>query len=568
MRYTGIVLFLLGLLAIVLPASGVNLSLIEAFGLFGRVVAWCALLVGAFLAVISFVPRHRTDPIFFLILGLISATYIILILAMLVGDAAYLAKADMRRRAYLDFEVYSGPERDEVPLPGTVIAEQFQDYGLTISANYQQEQRWPMILDSRKPPAGLEHLGSPHRDFDKEGPGIGAGGGQEALRKNQNVIRLRNVLVISDDPEKLRPSSAGGQFVFEWKDPVRVDEVQLFDVAANESAGPIEDPPDEPLDGSNRPAPRIPVVGSIVAYDRDGNIVHRKEVLGIGPNSVQSIPMLDHTAEPEEYESRVVRMEVNLPNSGAVARVEFTWEGHVIADWERESPLLSWLAYNPMTTALGKREIQNSIKLTLISCTISTILSLWVAIPIGYLLSRYRFWGRNFLDALLDIPIVLPPLVIGLSLLIVFKFLPSGLQSAVVYQVPAVVLAQFAVACAFAVRTMRATFDQIDARREQVALTLGCNRAQAFGMVVLPEAWRGILTAATLAWARSLGEFGPLLIFAGTTRNKTEVLSSSVFLEISAGDLGAAVAVSLIMVVVAVIVLMLARMWGTRTLTL
>ncbi len=223
---------------------------------------------------------------------------------------------------------------------------------------------------------------------------------------------------------------------------------------------------------------------------------------------------------------------------------------------------------NAMVAALQKPEIQYSIRLSLISCTATTILSLWVAIPVGYLLSRHRFVGQNLVDAVLDIPIVLPPLVVGLSLLILFQYLPQGLRESVVYEVPAVILAQFMVACAFAVRTMRATFDQIDARREQVALTLGCSRAQAFGMVVLPEASRGILTAGTLAWARALGEFGPLLIFAGATRNKTEVLSTTVFLELSIGDIQAAVAVSLIMVVAAVIVLVVARMWGTRSLTI
>ena len=94
------------------------------------------------------------------------------------------------------------------------------------------------------------------------------------------------------------------------------------------------------------------------------------------------------------------------------------------------------------------------------------------------------------------------------------------------------------------------------------------SKAIYFGMVVLPEARRGILTAGTLAWARALGEFGPLLIFAGATRNKTEVLSTTVFLELSIGDLEAAVAVSLVMVFAAVIVLVVARLWGTRSLTL
>ena len=195
---------------------------------------------------------------------------------------------------------------------------------------------------------------------------------------------------------------------------------------------------------------------------------------------------------------------------------------------------------------------------------ITAFLSLWVAIPIGYLLSRYRFPGRNLIDAIVDIPIVLPPLVVGLSLLILFQFVPRGLHELVVYQIPAVILAQFMVAAAFAVRTMRATFDQIDSRREQVALTLGCSRFQAFSLIVLPEARRGILTAGTLAWARALGEFGPLLIFAGATRMKTEVLSTTIFLEMNVGDTAAAVAVSLIMVTGAMIVLVIARVWGTR----
>src|SRR5207237_7822595 len=78
----------------------------------------------------------------------------------------------------------------------------------------------------------------------------------------------------------------------------------------------------------------------------------------------------------------------------------------------------------------------------------------------------------------------------------------------ITFQIPSVILAQFAVSCAFAVRTMRVTFDQISPRTEHVALTLGCTRWQAFWMVAVPESWRGIVSAATLAWARALGEFG------------------------------------------------------------
>ncbi|MFO1000387.1 MAG: ABC transporter permease subunit [Planctomycetaceae bacterium] len=124
------------------------------------------------------------------------------------------------------------------------------------------------------------------------------------------------------------------------------------------------------------------------------------------------------------------------------------------------------------------------------------------------------------------------------------------------------ILAQFAVSCAFAVRTMRVTFDQINPRAEDVARTLGCTRSQAFMKVALPQAWRGMITAGTIAWARALGEFGPILVFAGATRFRTEVLSTTVFLELSVGQLDAAVAVSLLMVAMAIVVLLILRWIG------
>jgi molybdate transport system permease protein len=228
---------------------------------------------------------------------------------------------------------------------------------------------------------------------------------------------------------------------------------------------------------------------------------------------------------------------------------------------------LSFTTPHHLLRALASPEIRYSIRLSLISCTLTTLLSLWVAVPTGYLMSRHRFPGKRLMDAVLDIPIVLPPLVIGLSLLILFQT-PMGraLQRwvPVTYAIPSVILAQFAVACEFAVRTMLVTFDQISPRCEQVALTLGCNRNQAFWLVALPEARRGMLTAATLAWARALGEFGPILIFSGATRLRTEVLPTTVFLELSIGNIEAAVAVSLIMIGAAMAVLTIARVFGLR----
>jgi molybdate transport system permease protein len=215
--------------------------------------------------------------------------------------------------------------------------------------------------------------------------------------------------------------------------------------------------------------------------------------------------------------------------------------------------------------ALTSPEILYSVKLSLFTCTAAAVLSVLVAVPTGYLLSRRSFPGRTLLDALFDIPIVLPPMVTGLCLLVFFqtpaaKFIEQWMRFT--YQVAGVVLAQFVIAAAFAVRIMRQTFDHLSPRPEDVAMTLGCTRSQTFFLISLPSARRGIAAAFSVAWARSLGEFGPVLVFAGATRMKTEVLPTTVWLELSVGNLEAAVAVSLLLVLLALTVLLTLRVIG------
>jgi len=261
-----------------------------------------------------------------------------------------------------------------------------------------------------------------------------------------------------------------------------------------------------------------------------------------------------------------------LGNSGFLVALVLIGSFYVIMLLAMLAADLTWTTPGDFIKALSSDEIQYSIRLSLMSCTVAAILSVWVAVPIGYLMSRFNFFGKGLVDAVLDIPIVLPPLVVGLSLLVLFHT-SAGVWvedqfkeifgTGITYQVPSVVLAQFMVACAFAVRTMRATFDQISVRQEDVALTLGCSRFQAFWRVTLPEARNGLITALTLAWARSLGEFGPILVFSGATRMKTEVLPTTVYLEMTTGSLEAAVAVSILMVFFAVAVLFTIRHFGS-----
>jgi len=229
-----------------------------------------------------------------------------------------------------------------------------------------------------------------------------------------------------------------------------------------------------------------------------------------------------------------------------VADFAFTSPGHILA-------------------ALRNPDIRSAIWLSLLTSGIAAILSVWVAVPLGYLLARTRFLGRPLVEFLVDVPVVLPPLVIGLSLLILFQTGAGRAVQQVVtvtYAVPAVILAQFVVSAAFATRTMRGAFEQQSPRAEQVARTLGCTRGQAFWRVSLPDAMPAVGSAAALAWARALGEFGPVLVFAGVTRGRTEVMTTTVFLELSVGHLQAALAVSILMIGVSAAVLGLLRFAG------
>jgi molybdate transport system permease protein len=217
-----------------------------------------------------------------------------------------------------------------------------------------------------------------------------------------------------------------------------------------------------------------------------------------------------------------------------------------------------------ISKALATREIQHSITTSLLTCTLATILAMWVAAPSAYLLSRCRFRGKVALELLLDLPIVMPPLVLGLGLLLLFqtmlgRWIENTLGLRFTYTVAGVVLAQFVVAAAFAIRSLRATFDEIPLRNEDVARTLGASDSQVFWRVVLPASRRGLLHATAVSWARSLGEFGPILVFAGTTRMKTEVMPTTIFLELNVGNLESAAAVSMLLLLAAAIILAILR---------
>jgi len=209
--------------------------------------------------------------------------------------------------------------------------------------------------------------------------------------------------------------------------------------------------------------------------------------------------------------------------------------------------------------ALGTPAILAAMKLSLITSGASLLLVVLFAVPVGYALSRYRFPCHVVVETLVDLPIVLPPLVIGVSLLVFFntpvgRFI-EGLGLRFVYTVPGIILCQFLVSASYGIRAASAAFGSVDRRLEQVALTLGCTQGGAFRRVSLPLARSGIVAGAIMAWARAVGVFGPLMIFAGSVRFKTEVMPTTIFLELSIGRIEVALAVALVMTLMATIAL-------------
>ncbi len=212
-------------------------------------------------------------------------------------------------------------------------------------------------------------------------------------------------------------------------------------------------------------------------------------------------------------------------------------------------------------TSLLSEEMLFSLKLTLWTSLLSTLLVLFVSIPTGYSLSRIDFFGKSVVKAVIDLPIAFPELVLGLCLLLLFgntgirKILENfGLDF--VFTKQGVVIAQFFTALPYAVRIIKSTFDYIDPRLEFVSRSLGYSMFETFVRVSLPLAKSGLLAATIIAFARSIGTFGTVLILAGGSYMQTEILPITLYLNISYGNMPMAITSGIILVVVSFIAIL------------
>ena len=227
-------------------------------------------------------------------------------------------------------------------------------------------------------------------------------------------------------------------------------------------------------------------------------------------------------------------------------------------------PLAGLLIKAPWSTLpqrLTEPGIRTALRLSLQTATLATLFCVALGVPTAWLLARVEFPGRRLLRALVTVPLVLPPVVGGIALLLVFGrrgllggWLETTFGVTLPFTTTGVVLAEAFVAMPFLVISVEGALRGADTRFEEAAATLGADRWTTFTRVTLPLVAPGITAGAVLCWARALGEFGATITFAGNFPGRTQTMPLAVYLAMET-DLSSAIVLSLILLTVSVAIL-------------
>lgn len=196
---------------------------------------------------------------------------------------------------------------------------------------------------------------------------------------------------------------------------------------------------------------------------------------------------------------------------------------------------------------------------------LATLINLVLGIGLGFWMARRRFWGREILDTILTLPMVMPPTVLGYYLLVLLgkkswlgAWLHQHFGINLIFTWQAATIAAAIVALPLVIKPARAAFESVDSQLEQVARTMGLSETAVFFRITLPLAWRGILAGVLLGFARALGEFGATLMVAGSIPGKTQTLSIAIYEAVQAGDDALANTMVLMASIVCIVILLAA----------
>jgi len=223
-----------------------------------------------------------------------------------------------------------------------------------------------------------------------------------------------------------------------------------------------------------------------------------------------------------------------------------------------------------LQVALASPVVLDALWLSLATTSVSLAATVILGLPLAFVLARRAFRGKGLIEAVVDLPIVLPPSVAGLALLLVFG--RRGLLSApfellgisIPFTTIAVILAQTFVSAPFFVRSARTGIAAVDRDLEDAARVDGASERHLFRTITVPLAGAALAAGLVMSWARSLGEFGATIMFAGNVQGKTQTLPLVVYSEFQGGELDASIAAAAILVLAAFAVLVAIRVfhWG------
>ncbi|TBN49260.1 sulfate ABC transporter permease subunit CysT [Paracoccus sediminis] len=211
-----------------------------------------------------------------------------------------------------------------------------------------------------------------------------------------------------------------------------------------------------------------------------------------------------------------------------------------------------------------------ALRLTVTAAALATVFNAFYGLLMAWILVRYRFPGRRLLDAMMDIPFALPTAVAGLALTALFSengwygqvLAPAGIS--VVYTIWGVAVAMSFTSIPFVVRTVQPILEDLDTSQEEAARTLGATPFQVFSKVIFPAILPSFLVGATIAFARSLGEFGAVIFIAGNLPMKTEIASLLAVIRLEEYDYNGAAAIALTLVAIAMALLVLSNWLQSR----
>jgi len=227
--------------------------------------------------------------------------------------------------------------------------------------------------------------------------------------------------------------------------------------------------------------------------------------------------------------------------------------------------VLLWHAIPELFTGMWQTPmVVSALKLSLFTSTVTTLLVVLLGSPAAYVLARYRFRGVDFLDILIDLPMVLPPAVAGIALLVAFGrngALGQGLAGLGIelpFTTAAVIMAQMFVSAPFYIRAAKSGFAGVDLRLEHISATLGESDFGTFWRITLPMARNALLAGAIMTWSRSLGEFGATILFAGNLSGRTQTMPLAIYTALQT-DINVALALAAILLGISFLLLVLLR---------